>query len=121
MMPGLVDDYQQNPTGMLTTMRCYPWVKGNNALMGDSAHAIVPFYGQGMNCSFEDCVVLDECIEELGAIGPAFWMHTRSCANPMPMPLPIWPCRISLKCAIWWAVMLSYTKEGRTHAVGKTS
>jgi kynurenine 3-monooxygenase len=51
---------------MLTTMRCYPWVKGNNALMGDSAHAIVPFYGQGMNCSFEDCVVLDECIEELG-------------------------------------------------------
>ena len=66
MMPGLVDDYQQNPTGMLTTMRCYPWVKGNNALMGDSAHAIVPFYGQGMNCSFEDCVVLDECIEELG-------------------------------------------------------
>jgi len=66
MMPGLVDDYLNNPTGMLTTMRCYPWVKGNNALMGDSAHAIVPFYGQGMNCSFEDCVVLDECIEELG-------------------------------------------------------
>lgn len=66
MMPGLVDDYLQNPTGMLTTMRCYPWVKGNNALMGDGAHAIVPFYGQGMNCSFEDCVVLDECIEELG-------------------------------------------------------
>lgn len=66
MMPGLVNDYINNPTGMLTTMRCYPWVRGNNALMGDSAHAIVPFYGQGMNCSFEDCVVLDECIEELG-------------------------------------------------------
>ena len=66
MMPGLVQDYQNNPTGMLTTMRCYPWVNGKNALMGDSAHAIVPFYGQGMNCSFEDCVVLDECIEELG-------------------------------------------------------
>jgi kynurenine 3-monooxygenase len=66
MMPGLVDDYLNNPTGMLTTMRCYPWVNGKNALMGDSAHAVVPFYGQGMNCSFEDCVVLDECIEELG-------------------------------------------------------
>jgi kynurenine 3-monooxygenase len=66
LMPGLVEDYQNNPTGMLATMRCYPWVRGNNALMGDSAHAVVPFYGQGMNCSFEDCVVLDECIEELG-------------------------------------------------------
>ncbi len=66
MMPGLVVDYLNNPTGMLTTMRCYPWVNGKNALMGDSAHAVVPFYGQGMNCSFEDCVVLDECIEELG-------------------------------------------------------
>ncbi|NBV35491.1 MAG: hypothetical protein EBR81_17305 [Proteobacteria bacterium] len=66
MMPGLVDDYLNNPTGVLATMRCYPWVRGNNALMGDSAHAVVPFYGQGMNCSFEDCIVLDECIEELG-------------------------------------------------------
>lgn len=66
MMPGLVEDYLQNPTGMLATMRCYPWVRGNNALMGDSAHAVVPFYGQGMNCSFEDCIVLDECIEEFG-------------------------------------------------------
>ncbi len=65
LMPGLVDDYLNNPTGVLATMRCYPWVRGNNALMGDSAHAVVPFYGQGMNCSFEDCIVLDECIEEL--------------------------------------------------------
>lgn len=70
-MPGLVSDYQNNPTGILATMRCYPWVRGNNALMGDSAHAIVPFYGQGMNCSFEDCVVLDECLEELGGDWPA--------------------------------------------------
>ena len=65
LMPGLVDDYLNNPTGVLATMRCYPWVRGNNALMGDSAHAVVPFYGHGMNCSFEDCIVLDECIEEL--------------------------------------------------------
>lgn len=64
MMPNLVDDFFNNSTGNLTTMRCYPWVKNNVALMGDSAHAIVPFYGQGMNCSFEDCVVLDQCIDE---------------------------------------------------------
>lgn len=64
MMPNLVDDFLNNPTGNLTTMRCYPWVKNNVALMGDSAHAIVPFYGQGMNCSFEDCVVLYQCIDE---------------------------------------------------------
>ncbi len=64
LMPNLVDDFLNNPTGNLTTMRCYPWVKNNVALMGDSAHAIVPFYGQGMNCSFEDCVVLDQCIDE---------------------------------------------------------
>lgn len=65
-MPSIVDDFQNNPTGMLTTIRCYPWVSGNNALMGDSAHALVPFYGQGMNCSFEDCIVLDNCIEDFG-------------------------------------------------------
>jgi len=64
MMPNLVDDFFNNSTGNLTTMRCYPWVKNKVALMGDSAHAIVPFYGQGMNCSFEDCVVLDQCIDE---------------------------------------------------------
>ena len=64
MMPNLVDDFFNNPTGNLATMRCYPWVKNNVALMGDSAHAVVPFYGQGMNCSFEDCVVLDQCIDE---------------------------------------------------------
>jgi kynurenine 3-monooxygenase len=66
MMPNLVDDFFQNPTGSLVTMRCYPWVKGKAALMGDSAHAVVPFYGQGMNCSFEDCVVLDDCLEAFG-------------------------------------------------------
>lgn len=64
LMPNLVDDFLNNPTGNLATMRCYPWVKNKVALMGDSAHAVVPFYGQGMNCSFEDCVVLDHCIDE---------------------------------------------------------
>ncbi|MBM3400398.1 MAG: FAD-dependent monooxygenase [Bacteroidetes bacterium] len=62
MMPGLVDDFFGNPTGTLVTMRCYPWIKQRAALLGDSAHAIIPFYGQGMNCCFEDCIVMDELI-----------------------------------------------------------
>lgn len=68
MMPTLMDDYFKNPTASLVTVRCYPWVKKDKlALMGDAAHAIVPFYGQGMNCSFEDVVVMDECIEKYGS------------------------------------------------------
>lgn len=67
MMPTLVDDYQKNPIGNLVTVRCYPWVKEDKvALAGDAAHAVVPFYGQGMNCSFEDVVVLDNMIEKYG-------------------------------------------------------
>ncbi|MDZ4667433.1 MAG: NAD(P)/FAD-dependent oxidoreductase [bacterium] len=68
LMPTLLDDYFKNPTASLVTVRCYPWVKGDKlALMGDAAHAVVPFYGQGMNCSFEDVVVMDECIEKYGS------------------------------------------------------
>ena len=63
LMPTLVEDFFENPTGSLVTVRCYPWVKGKAALLGDACHAVVPFYGQGMNCAFEDCVVLDECID----------------------------------------------------------
>lgn len=67
MMPTLLDDFFKNPTSSLVTVRCYPWVKADKlALMGDAAHAVVPFYGQGMNCSFEDVVVLDECIGKYG-------------------------------------------------------
>jgi len=67
MMPTLEEDYIKNPTSNLVTVRCYPWVKEDKlALAGDAAHAIVPFYGQGMNCSFEDIVVLDNMIEKYG-------------------------------------------------------
>ena len=67
MMPNLLEDFRNNPIGHLVTMRTYPWVKNKSALMGDAAHAVVPFYGQGMNCSFEDCVILDQCIEDIGS------------------------------------------------------
>ena len=64
-MPGLFEDFRQNPTGSLVTIRCGPWFyKDKVALVGDAAHAVVPFYGQGMNAAFEDCVVLDECLEK---------------------------------------------------------
>ncbi len=67
MMPSLLTDFFSNPTSSLVTVRCFPWVKSDKvALLGDAAHAIVPFYGQGMNCSFEDCAVMDDCIEKYG-------------------------------------------------------
>jgi kynurenine 3-monooxygenase len=65
LMPSLLDDFKTNPTGSLVTIRCAPWFyKDKVTLLGDAAHAVVPFYGQGMNAAFEDCVVLDECLAE---------------------------------------------------------
>src|ERR1041385_8867712 len=65
LMPNLVDDFRNNPTGSLVTVRCAPWFyRDKTCLVGDAAHAVVPFYGQGMNAAFEDCVVLDECLQE---------------------------------------------------------
>src|SRR6266576_1816561 len=65
LMPTLLDDFRENPTGSLVTIRCAPWYyKDKVALVGDAAHAVVPFYGQGMNAAFEDCVVLDQCLAE---------------------------------------------------------
>jgi kynurenine 3-monooxygenase len=64
LMPTLLDDFRDNPTGSLVTIRCAPWFyRDKVCLVGDAAHAVVPFYGQGMNAAFEDCVVLDECLE----------------------------------------------------------
>lgn len=60
IMPNLTEDFFKNPTSPLGTVKCSPWhFKGNTLLMGDAAHAIVPFYGQGMNASFEDVVEFD--------------------------------------------------------------
>ncbi len=65
LMPTLADDYAKNPTSSLVTVRCWPWqYNGKVCVLGDSAHAIVPFYGQGMNAAFEDCLALATCLRE---------------------------------------------------------
>ncbi len=67
MMPTLEEDFFHNPTGSLVTVKCFPWsYKDRICLIGDAAHAIVPFYGQGMNCGFEDCTRLDSLLERHG-------------------------------------------------------
>lgn len=67
LMPTLVEDYQYNPVGLLATVHSDPWqVDGKVALIGDAAHAILPFFGQGANCGFEDVVELDRCLSEVG-------------------------------------------------------
>lgn len=63
LMPTLLEDFNANPTSSLVTVRCYPWVKNNTLLIGDAAHAIVPFFGQGMNAGFEDCRLLNQMLE----------------------------------------------------------
>lgn len=67
LMPTLPEDFFHNPTGSLITIKCYPWcIDGKIAMLGDSCHAIVPFFGQGMNAAFEDCTYLNECIGKYG-------------------------------------------------------
>jgi kynurenine 3-monooxygenase len=66
-LTNLEQEFLNNPVGKLGTLKCFPWkVGGSVALIGDAAHAVVPFYGQGMNASFEDCRILNECIDEYG-------------------------------------------------------
>ena len=66
LMPSLTADFFGNPTSDLVTIRCYPWSRyGKNLLIGDAAHAIVPFYGQGMNAAFEDCYLFSQQLEKL--------------------------------------------------------
>jgi len=68
LMPQLAENYAANPTGAMVTVKCSPWhVDGRSILLGDAAHAIVPFFGQGINCGFEDCTYLVELLDRHGA------------------------------------------------------
>ena len=67
LMPDLADNFFANPVGSMVTIRCSPWhFDGKALLLGDAAHAIVPFFGQGINCGFEDCTVLMELLDQHG-------------------------------------------------------
>ncbi|HBK83351.1 MAG TPA: kynurenine 3-monooxygenase, partial [Flavobacterium sp.] len=67
VIPELVNDFFNNPTSYLVTMKCFPWTHNNTvALIGDACHAIVPFYGHGMNAGFEDITVLNELMQQYG-------------------------------------------------------
>jgi kynurenine 3-monooxygenase len=67
LIPAIAGDFFRNPTGTLMTIKCFPWVfEDKVALLGDACHAIVPFFGQGMNAAFEDCTYLNECIDKYG-------------------------------------------------------
>jgi kynurenine 3-monooxygenase len=70
-MPQLADNYFANPTGAMVTIKCSPWhVEEKVLLLGDAAHAIVPFFGQGINCGFEDCTSLMELLDRRGSDWP---------------------------------------------------
>jgi kynurenine 3-monooxygenase len=74
VMPDLVENYVRNPTGAMVTIKCSPWhVDGKALLLGDAAHAIVPFFGQGMNCAFEDCTYLLELLDRRGPDWPVLF------------------------------------------------
>ena len=73
LMPNLSEEFFENPTGDLVTIKCSPWVhQGTMALVGDAAHAVVPFYGQGMNAAFEDCTEMNACIGRTSSWEEAF-------------------------------------------------
>ena len=95
LMPDLADNFFANPTGAMVTIKCSPWhVEGRVLLLGDAAHAIVPFFGQGINCGFEDCTC------SAGAARPArrrlgrvFSASSKRREKSIPMPLPTWRSR----------------------------
>ena len=67
-MPNLSENFFANPTGAMVTIKCSPWhVHDRALLLGDAAHAIVPFFGQGINCGFEDCTVLLDLLDRRDA------------------------------------------------------
>jgi kynurenine 3-monooxygenase len=76
LMPQLQENYAANPTGSMVTVKSAPWhVDGKVLLLGDAAHAIVPFFGQGMNCAFEDCTVFLGLLDRLGPDWPQLFQE----------------------------------------------
>ena len=83
VLPDLVVDFFKNPTSNLVMTKCYPWTfEDKVALIGDSAHAIVPFYGQGMNAGFEDITVLNDMIEKYGDDWKSIFLEYQKARKP---------------------------------------
>ena len=94
--------------GILGTVHCAPWhVGGRVLLLGDAAHAIVPFHGQGMNCGFEDCLVLDDLLGAPRRLGSLFADFERAPAARTRRRSRRWRWRITWRCAIRCAIRLS--------------
>ncbi|HYE26084.1 MAG TPA: NAD(P)/FAD-dependent oxidoreductase [Clostridia bacterium] len=83
LMPNLLENYAANPVGAMVTIRCSPWhAQGRALLLGDAAHAIVPFFGQGLNCAFEDCTVLLALLDRLGPDWTRLFAEFESARRP---------------------------------------
>ncbi|MEE1897714.1 NAD(P)/FAD-dependent oxidoreductase [Flavobacterium rakeshii] len=83
VIPELVEDFFKNPTSTLVTMKCYPWTYSDKvALIGDACHAIVPFYGHGMNAGFEDITILSQLIEKYGDDWDAIFKEYQESRKP---------------------------------------
>jgi kynurenine 3-monooxygenase len=82
LMPQLAENYFANPTGAMVTIKCSPWhVDAKSLLLGDAAHAIVPFFGQGLNCGFEDCTCLLDLLDRHGANWPRVFEEFEQARN----------------------------------------
>jgi kynurenine 3-monooxygenase len=74
-LPNLLEDWNSNPVSSLCTVKCFPWnIKSRVALVGDAAHAIVPFFGQGMNAGFEDCSLISELLDSKSTSSEEDWL-----------------------------------------------
>jgi kynurenine 3-monooxygenase len=82
LMPNVADDWEKHPLSSLAIIRCYPWFHGNTVLMGDAAHATVPFFGQGMNCGFEDCSVMFELMKKHNEDWPSIFEEYQQLRKP---------------------------------------
>ena len=123
LMPDLADNFFANPTGSMVTIKCSPWhVAGRALLLGDAAHAIVPFFGQGINCGFEDCTCLLELLDRHGADWPRVFSEFEDARKPQHgchrRPGRGEFCRDERSCG---RSAISVTKEGRTGAGGQIS
>lgn len=82
LMPEIGDSWEDHPLSSLAIIRCYPWTVGKTALMGDAAHATVPFYGQGMNAGFEDCTVMWELMQKHNENWPTIFSEYQELRKP---------------------------------------